>query len=160
MNMEICKLFLYGKTSVRTCHARSLGSCLTTIIFILQWSLCHRAMNFTLRDLTGKSIRIAGVPDLAQTPPPWGGAWGGLLASNSNKRWQGLHHSYLPYYHQSYRVHTIWLIYFLVWLTRGRQDDPLLFTPGALFPGFTNVHALPTGIRLLVHWSHPKTWLY
>ena len=87
-------------------------------------------------------------------PPPWGGAWGGLLASNSNKRWQGLHHSYLPYYHQSYHVHTIWLIYFLVWLTRGRQDDPLLFAPGALFPGFANVHELHTGIRLLVHWSH------
>ena len=49
---------------------------------------------------------------LHRPPPPWGEAWGGLLASNSNKRWQGLHHSYLPYYHQSYRVHTIWLIYF------------------------------------------------
>ena len=93
-------------------------------------------------------------------PPPLRGAGGGLLASNSNKRGQGLHHSHLPYYHQSYRVHTIWLIFFLVWLTRGRQDDPLLFIPGALFPGSTNVHALPTGIRLLVHWSHPKTWLY
>ena len=80
MNMEICKLFLYGKTSVRTCHARSLGSCLTTIIFILQWSLCHRAMNFTLHNLTGKSIRIAGVPDLAQTPPPLRGGMGRIVS--------------------------------------------------------------------------------
>ena len=76
MNMEICKLFLYGETSVRTCHARSLGSCLTTIIFILQWSLCHRAMNFTLHNLTGKSIKIASVPALAQTPPPLRGGLG------------------------------------------------------------------------------------